>query len=200
VDANRGGRPRDPGLDQAILRATRRRLVQHGYSQLTIADIAADAGVTRPTIYRRWPGKLDLVSDALDYTLETQQTAYDWANDEKPPFERFREVVRRIDPSFTNPDAIVLQGDLIGETDRTPDLLRLLTDRTVEPRLSQLETLLAELKEQGTIRPDTDIRTVTTMCFGAFFGAHVRGDRDHATLADKLATELWAGLRYSPQP
>jgi AcrR family transcriptional regulator len=27
----------------------------------------ADADVTRPTLYRRWKNKLDLVVDALDY-------------------------------------------------------------------------------------------------------------------------------------
>ncbi|MDT7669214.1 MAG: hypothetical protein QOC74_1997, partial [Pseudonocardiales bacterium] len=65
--ASRGGRPRDPALDEVIIRATRRRLVLDGYSAMTIADIATDAGVSRPTIYRRWAGKLELTIDALDY-------------------------------------------------------------------------------------------------------------------------------------
>jgi AcrR family transcriptional regulator len=197
VTANKGGRPRDPGLDEAILQATRRQLVRHGYSQVTIADIAADAGVTRPTIYRRWPGKFELVSDALDYGLAAQQAAYNWADEEQEPFERFRQVVHRVDPCFANPDAIVLQGNFMGETNRTPELLELLTARAVEPRLTQLEALLTELKEQKKIRPDVDARTVTTLCFGAFFGAHLRGERDHAAVAERVAAEVWAGLRYN---
>lgn len=200
MTANRGGRPRGPGLDEAILQATRRQLVQRGYAQLTIADIAADASVTRPTIYRRWPGKLELVSAAIDYDLATQQAAYDWADDSKDPFDHFRELVRRLDPCFTDPDAVVLQADLIAESHRTPELLRLLAARAVEPRLSQLEALLTDLKERALIRPDTDTRTVTTMCLGAFFAAHLRGDLDHAAVAEQLAAELWAGLRYTPQP
>src|SRR3954465_3774333 len=62
-----GGRPRDAAIDEAIILATRDRLVRDGYSQMTIGDIAADAKVSRPTLYRRWSTKFALVVDALDY-------------------------------------------------------------------------------------------------------------------------------------
>jgi AcrR family transcriptional regulator len=176
------------------MEATRRLLTRRGYSQVTIADIAAEAKVTRPTIYRRWPGKLELVSDALEYGLATQQAAH--LNDETPvePVERFRQAVARVDPRFVNADAIVLQGNFMGETDRTPELMDLLTARAVEPRVEILERLLEEFKRDGVIRPDVDCRTVTTMCFGSFFGAHLRGERDHRALADRVADEVWAGI------
>ncbi len=49
LDASRaGGRPRNPALDEAIILATRARLVQDGYSRMTLGDIAADAGVSLP--------------------------------------------------------------------------------------------------------------------------------------------------------
>jgi AcrR family transcriptional regulator len=190
-----GGRPRDQSLDATILQATRRRLIKQGYAQMTIADIAADAGVTRPTVYRRWPDKLTLVSDALDYALTTQRSAYNWADEDKTPFKRFHDLVRRADPCFTDPDALALEANLLGEAPRTPELLKLLTTRAVNPRLSPLDALLTHLKEAGTIRPDTDIHTVTTMIQGAFFAAHLRGTPNHPTLADQIATQTWTGLR-----
>lgn len=45
-----------------------------GYSPMTIGDIVADANVTRPTLYRRWKNKLDLVVDALDYGSVSRAT------------------------------------------------------------------------------------------------------------------------------
>ncbi|MEU4247984.1 helix-turn-helix domain-containing protein [Amycolatopsis sp. NPDC026612] len=57
-----GGRPRDAALDEAIILATRERLVRDGYSLMTIGDIAAEAKVSRPTLYRRWRTKFELVS------------------------------------------------------------------------------------------------------------------------------------------
>jgi AcrR family transcriptional regulator len=199
----RGGRPRDPAADETILQATRRQLVKQGYARMTVADVAADAGVTRPTIYRRWPDKLTLVSDALNYGFVNQRAAYNWADDEKTPFERFRELVRRTDPCFADPNGLVLEADLMAETNRTPELLRLLAERAVEPRTAPLEALLTQLKEDGAIRPDTDERTTATMILGAFFGAHLRTDRTDRTdrtVADQIATEAWAGLRYSTKP
>ena len=72
-----GGRPRNPALDEAIILATRARLVRDGYSRMTLGDIAADAGVSRPTLYRRWRSKFDLVADALDYGFRKQRDLYD---------------------------------------------------------------------------------------------------------------------------
>lgn len=176
------------------MKATRRLLAQRGYAQVTIADIAAEAKVTRPTIYRRWPGKLQLVSDALEFGLATSQAAFAEAETFTEPFDRFRQAVQHIDPCFVNPDAIIVQGNFVGETDRTPELMDLLTTHAVEPRVGILEKLLRELQEDGVIRADVDCRTVTTLCFGSFFGAHLRGERDHRALADRVATEVWAGI------
>ena len=53
------GRPRDVRNDTRILEATSAILFEKGYAGLTIDGVAAAAGVSRPTIYRRWPSKAD---------------------------------------------------------------------------------------------------------------------------------------------
>ena len=63
---SRTGRPRDPAIDDHIVTATMRLLGKHGYAGLSMDTIAAEAGVTKPTIYRRWPSKAVLVADALE--------------------------------------------------------------------------------------------------------------------------------------
>ena len=63
--ARRPGRPRDAQADQAILDAALDLMNELGYGRLTIDGVAARAGVTRPTIYRRWPSKQALVVAAL---------------------------------------------------------------------------------------------------------------------------------------
>src|SRR5262249_32931917 len=59
------GRPRDASRDEAILTATVALLRRRGYPGLTIEGVASEAGVGRPTIYRRWPAKAALVVAAL---------------------------------------------------------------------------------------------------------------------------------------
>ncbi|WP_345040567.1 TetR/AcrR family transcriptional regulator [Streptomyces sannanensis] len=61
----RTGRPRSAAADAAILDATRAALVELGWSKLTLGDVASRAGVAKTTLYRRWPGKNELVVDAV---------------------------------------------------------------------------------------------------------------------------------------
>lgn len=58
------GRPRDPRIDAAILRATTDLLVEIGYSNLTMASVADRAGTTKTALYRRWSSKAELVHEA----------------------------------------------------------------------------------------------------------------------------------------
>src|SRR3954452_5322244 len=60
------GRPRDPELRRAILAAAMALITEVGYDRMTIDAIAARSGVSKPTLYRRWPhGKPQLVADAI---------------------------------------------------------------------------------------------------------------------------------------
>src|SRR3954454_16098545 len=62
---SRGGRPRDPSRDGAIRAAILRLLADVGYGALTMRAVAAEAGVGKATIYRRWRTKQDLVVDTI---------------------------------------------------------------------------------------------------------------------------------------
>ena len=63
--AGRGGRPRDPSRDDVIRAAILRLLGEVGYTALTMDAVAAEAGVGKATIYRRWRTKQDLVVDTV---------------------------------------------------------------------------------------------------------------------------------------
>ena len=58
------GRPRDARADSAILDATLRLVGSVGLGGLTMDAVAATAGVSKATIYRRWASKEALVLDA----------------------------------------------------------------------------------------------------------------------------------------
>jgi AcrR family transcriptional regulator len=75
--APRIGRPRDPRRDAAIRDAALSLIADVGYERTTVDAIAAAAGVSKPTIYRRWPGKHELVADALRQHPHTRAKAPD---------------------------------------------------------------------------------------------------------------------------
>ncbi len=188
-----GGRPRDAALDEAIILATRERLVRDGYSLMTIGDIAADAGVSRPTLYRRWRTKFDLVVDALDYGFRKQRDSSTADLTELTPREAFTEAVRRLDPAYFNPDAMVLMGNFAGEAIRTPELLGILREHAVEPRVTLVETVLTQLQESGEVAADIDKHTIATLCFGSYFAAFYRGEsRDE--VPEAVVSVLWPAI------
>lgn len=59
------GRPRDPGIDGAIRSAAIDVLEDVGYARLTMERVAQRAGVSKASLYLRWPNKLALATDAL---------------------------------------------------------------------------------------------------------------------------------------
>ncbi|MEA2227104.1 MAG: hypothetical protein QOF04_734, partial [Solirubrobacteraceae bacterium] len=65
VQAPARGRPRDPARDARILDAALALVAQVGYDRMTVDAIAERAGVSKPTIYRRWNGKSEVVADAI---------------------------------------------------------------------------------------------------------------------------------------
>jgi AcrR family transcriptional regulator len=188
-----GGRPRDPALDEAIILATRARLVRDGYSRMTIGDVAADAGVSRPTLYRRWNNKLELVTDALDYGFRKQRDMDDFDPSRFEPREALVEAVRRLDPAYFNPDAMVLMGNFAGEAIRTPELLQILRRHAVEPRVALVENVLTQLQERGALSDDIDKHTIATMCFGSYFAAFYRGD-NRKKIPETVVAVLWPAI------
>ncbi|HSD39513.1 MAG TPA: TetR/AcrR family transcriptional regulator [Rhodocyclaceae bacterium] len=59
------GRSQDKSRDDVIISATLELLGEKGYHGLTMTDVAARAGVSKATLYRRWTAKADVVADAV---------------------------------------------------------------------------------------------------------------------------------------
>ncbi|MER7547476.1 TetR/AcrR family transcriptional regulator [Actinomadura sp.] len=66
-----GRRRRGKALEDALLRAAWDELVESGYAALTMERVAARAGTSRAVLYRRWPGKTELVIAAIRHRRET---------------------------------------------------------------------------------------------------------------------------------
>ncbi len=65
------GRPRDDTRDFAIHDATLALLTDVGYDGLSVGAIAARAGVSKATIYRRWANKAAVVASAVEHRAAT---------------------------------------------------------------------------------------------------------------------------------
>lgn len=63
------GRPRAVGVEQRLVEATLELAGELGVAGMSMDDLAQRAGVSKATIYRRWPSKEALVLDAMRHGM-----------------------------------------------------------------------------------------------------------------------------------
>jgi AcrR family transcriptional regulator len=80
-----------PTVDDLILDATRSCVLDFGLRRTTLAEVARRAGVSRPTVYRRWPDTRAVVGDLL--TREIRVAIPDMDGDEPARAQLVRAAV-----------------------------------------------------------------------------------------------------------
>ncbi|WP_030521427.1 TetR/AcrR family transcriptional regulator [Nocardia rhamnosiphila] len=63
---------RGPKVRAAVLAATVAELGEHGYAAFTIENVARRTGVHKTTVYRRWPDRDTLITEALSESVATE--------------------------------------------------------------------------------------------------------------------------------
>jgi AcrR family transcriptional regulator len=64
------GRPREARIDAAVGEAVHELLAREGYAGTTIERVAANAGVGRGAVYRRWRSKAEMVFAAVIHSAD----------------------------------------------------------------------------------------------------------------------------------
>lgn len=138
------GRPRDPGLEDRILEATRALLVDHGYSGTTVDAVAAAAGCGKSAIYRRWPGKAQLVVAAV----KQLQTAWP-----VPDTGSLREDVLGCALHYTRADdrASTVLARLLVELGREPELYEIAFPTIGRPPVAAMIAVIERWKDAGVV-------------------------------------------------
>ncbi len=146
----RRGRPRKPGVDEAIIAATLEILEKDGFAGLTVEAISARAGVGRPALYRRWPSKEAIVKDAL-LELAGELMPY-------PDTGSLRGDLAALMQEFT--DAMQTPAGrvtvaLIGEGMRDPTWRAMAVD-VLRRRRQRALVIVERAIERGELPPNTD--------------------------------------------
>ena len=183
------GRPRDPGVDRAILAATLRQLADAGYGRMSMDAVAAEAGVTKPTVYRRWPTKADLATAAL---AELHPQAPPPASGSTPG--DLRAILRDFQRSVFRPNGMAMIGTLLVEERHTPELITLFRERVVHPRRALLRQVLDEADRRGQLRDGADIDAAVNMLIGSFYAYYLTGDTMPRDWARRLVDTVWKGI------
>jgi AcrR family transcriptional regulator len=186
LEIPRGGRPRDEAREQAILDAAIELLAEVGYEAMTIEAVAVRAKSSKATIYRRWPGKAELVAEAMR---------------------------RRTEPVLEDlPDTGSLRGDLLGLARRMfagingadgglicglavavrsdPQFGRLLATHTYETKLRSMAAVVARAAARGEIPSGADPQLILQVAPGVALFHQMSGEPLDAAFAEYLVDRV----------
>ena len=156
------GRPRNPLIDEAVLRAAAEMVVEVGYADLTVAAIAQRAGTSKPAIYRRWPSKAHLVHEAAFRDDDAQLSLPDTGDLRAD----LAEMLRRTAAAFAHPVARALTPGLMAEIAADPSLHPALLER-FGGVWKGFHDRVAIAAERGEVRADVDTDVLIQTLAGA---------------------------------
>jgi AcrR family transcriptional regulator len=156
------GRPRAEGLDQALLDVTLELAGEVGLHGMSMDELAQRAGVSKATIYRRWPSKERLVLDALNHAMRPFDLI-DTGSLRGDLDDYLGELAQRM---ATGKASDVLP-DLISVSVRDANV-RTSLDEYIRYRRQPLQTILGRGVQRGELPHDADVEVLIDALIGPF--------------------------------
>lgn len=139
------GRPRDPRRREAILGAAIALVAEVGYDRMTVDALAARAGVSKPTIYRRWPGgKAEIIVDAIRAKRAEGGVLPDTGSLRGDLIAYIGGVSESFDPHVA--------AGLIMQLQSSPELEALFRDEVICDEQERFESLLERGRARGELK------------------------------------------------
>jgi TetR/AcrR family transcriptional repressor of mexJK operon len=162
--------------------------VARGFSEASVSRIARDAGVSKKTIYARFPNKdallvaviEDLATRAREAVLEGMTTMTG------EPTQVLTRFGMRIARDWTSPRAVAIYRLILSEVGRFPQLAEIFTT-TMEVIRSTLATYLRDQADAGTLAitdPDAACRQFGMLAYGEL--------RERTMLGETVTEEMIA--------
>lgn len=156
------GRPRSAEADRAILDAALELLVERGVEGTSIERVARLAGVTRATVYRRYPDRTRLLLAALQDGLAVP--------DELPVCDSVEEMLSLWARALGGPDAArgrrLMRRLMTGLHDH-PELHEAYHEASVERRERWIGSVLERSRDRGEFPADADLGIVADILTSA---------------------------------
>ncbi|MER7246398.1 TetR/AcrR family transcriptional regulator [Kribbella sp. NPDC000426] len=183
---------RTPRKRRAILAAATTAFLQHGYLGASMDEVAANAGVSKQTVYKQFENKERLFAEIvlgtsdqlMDGLLQAYVETLDGAADAR---EALRALAHRLLQSLTADSVLQLRRLVIAEADRFPEVCGAWFNRGFEQSLDALGEALTRLSDRGLLKELED----PTLAAYQFAGLVMYKPMNRA---------MFAGTRQRPKP
>jgi AcrR family transcriptional regulator len=182
----RPGRPREADIDRRLESAVL-TLVRHGGPEaVNVEAVAAESGVAKTTIYRRYANRTELLKTVLENAIQAP--------------DRLEEGSVRDKIRYALEQAWRQMTDVLGAGGLSAIVL------DADPRFTQIfraalkpyaDVLVAEIREdvdKGLLRPDVDADAVVSLFLGAYLGELIRRGTVDEQWLERCLEMIWALL------
>ncbi len=158
------GRPRSSTADAKIIEAAVDSLEADGFDGLTVDGVAARAGVSKATIYRRYPSKIDLVLAAAQQCIGDIPIPLDTGSLRGDLEAMAQKLVALV---ATTPAGRIMPM-LVAEISRNPELREAFRNYIGCRRGISMEIAQRAIA-RGELRADTDVEVMVDVLAGPIF-------------------------------
>jgi AcrR family transcriptional regulator len=147
----RGGRSLDSSRDLALREAALMLLAEVGYDRLTLDAVAARARAGKTTIYRRWPGKAELVVGALNSLKGVPEV---------PDTGSLRQDLRSLAESITSAGSrfgAQMTVGMVNALAHDGELRRVFGEKFIAPRMAGFRTVFERAVARGEMPGGHDL-------------------------------------------
>lgn len=155
------GRPVSEQVNHALTRAAVDEFLRHGYHGMSMESIAASAGVSKRSLYRRWNSKLAVTRDVFRMLCE-RRISVDQGSLEA---DLRALVIESTQPEAVKPAAKLVMRTM-GEISGNPGLLSAYRKYLMEPRIERLRVILERARARGEMRADLSTDVACTILAG----------------------------------
>jgi AcrR family transcriptional regulator len=189
-------------LRDEILEATHQLMIERGYAALSMDDLAARVGVSKPTLYNQFPTKEDLVAAMVTQLIERVFAQLE-AVSEAAPLERllgFLHTTVRLQVEHRTSAMQLWLPEILDILERQPQSRALL--QRVD---ALLVTTIHEAQAAGEIDPALDVASVLRI-FNALTltpnigRLSISGEPDPQRLADNVVAVFRHGVTPATSP
>ena len=180
------GRPRSSAVDAAVLSATLELLPEQGFRSFSMEAVAAKAGVSKATLYRRFPSKYELVAAALR-TIRSVGSAPDTGSFRGDLLELVRQEVAR---AKRVPHIGRLAARLLGDLADEADMLALVHETVLATDHERLGAIVRRGIARGELRSELDVALATELLHASLIFRFLASGGRLSTLGGRNLTPL----------
>ena len=183
------GPERRRDINERILAAAMKLILEDGYASCSIEAISAKSGVAKPTIYRRYSNRHELALAALDGGLSLTDVP-NWGSLNTD----LRAMVVAMVEGLVEEEGIRVLATVIVEERRRPELLAVVRQKWVWPRQRLIKEVLMRGRRRGELRTGLNLDVVVMMIWGVVLGKYLTGVGGDGRFMDGVMDLLINGI------